>query len=255
MSSLEDNRDFVASLAKGLAVIRAFGRDAPEQTLTEVATRTGMSRAAARRFLHTLTSMGYAEMDGKRFRLTPKVLDLGYAYLASLSLAEIAQPFMEQVTATVQESCSACVLDGTEIVYVARVPTKRIMSVSLSIGTRLPAYATSMGRVLLSGLSAGELERVLDATELKPLTVRTVTDRERLLQILEQVRRNGYALVDEELEEGVRSIAVPLHNRSGRVVAAMNVSGHSSRVTPDYMLSTYLPALRCAAEGIERCLP
>lgn len=255
MSSVEDNRDFVASLAKGLAVIRAFGRDAPEQTLTEVATRTGMSRAAARRFLHTLTSLGYAEMEGKRFRLTPKVLDLGYAYLASLSLAEIAQPFMEQVTASVQESCSACVLDGAEIVYVARVPTKRIMSVSLSIGTRLPAYATSMGRVLLSGLSKPELDRALDATSWKPLTGRTVTDRAALERILEGVRQAGYALVDEELEEGVRSIAVPLHNRGGRVVAAMNLSGHSSRVTPEHMLATYLPALRCAAEGIERCLP
>lgn len=255
MSSPEENRDFVASLAKGLSVVRAFGREAPEQTLTEVATRTGMSRAAARRFLHTLTALGYAELEGKRFRLTPKVLDLGYAYLASLSLAEIAQPFMEQVTAQVQESCSACVLDGGDIVYVARVPTKRIMSVSLSIGTRLPAFATSMGRVLLAGLSPAELDLTLSGVVLKPLTPRTVTDRAELERRLAEVRRLGYALVDEELEEGVRSIAVPLHNRSGRVVAAMNVSGHSSRVTPEHMVAAYLPALQGAAEDIERCLP
>ena len=255
MSSPEENRDFVASLAKGLAVIRAFGRDAPEQTLTEVASRTGMSRAAARRFLHTLTSLGYAELEGNRFRLTPKVLDLGYAYLASLSFAEIAQPFMEQVTSAVQESCSACVLDGRDIVYVARVPTKRIMSVSLSIGTRLPAYATSMGRVLMAGLSETELQRLLDRIELRPLTPRTITDRAELEAALAKVRGQGYALVDEELEEGVRSIAVPIHTRAGRTVAAMNVSGHSSRVTPEHMLETYLPALRCAAAGIESCLP
>lgn len=255
MSSPEESRDFVASLAKGLAVIRAFGREAPEQTLTEVASRTGMSRAAARRFLHTLTSLGYAEMEGKRFRLTPKVLDLGYAYLASLSFAEIAQPFMEQVTAAVQESCSACVLDGPDIVYVARVPTKRIMSVTLSIGTRLPACATSMGRVLLAGLSQQELQRLLERIELRPLTPHTVTDRTELERRVAAVRQQGYALVNEELEEGLRSIAVPIHARSGRVVAAMNISGHASRVTPDYMIETYLPALRCAAEGIENCLP
>jgi IclR family pca regulon transcriptional regulator len=161
---------FVQSFERGLAVIRAFGPDDPELTLSDVARRTGLTRAAARRFLLTLTDLGYVRTDGKQFALTPRVLELGYAYLSSLTLPEIAEPHLERLAADVRESSSVSVLDGDEIVYVGRVPTSRIMRVSINVGTRFPAYATSMGRVLLAALSDGQLDAYLARADIRPLT-------------------------------------------------------------------------------------
>jgi IclR family transcriptional regulator, pca regulon regulatory protein len=257
MSSELESPDYVASLARGLAVIRAFGHDAKAMTLTEVARRTDLTRATARRFLHTLRRLGYvASDDGKHFRLTAKVLDLGYAYLSSMDLIAAAQPFMEQVTAETQESCSIAVLDGHDVVYVARVPTKRIMSVTLSIGTRLPAHATSLGRVLLAELSPDELDAYFAAGPLARFTDRTVSEPAELRRRLVEVRRQGYASIDQELEEGLRSISVPLRcRRASRALAALNLSSHASRVTNQDLVRNFLPSLKKAAAGIATALP
>jgi len=255
MAGTADDREFVQSLARGLAVIQAFGDERPEMTLSEVAAATGLTRAAARRFLHTLARLGHVSSDGKRFSLTPRVLSLGYAYLSSLSWWQVAQPHMESVAAKVHESCSASVLDGTEIVYVSRVPTRRIMTINLSIGTRLPAFATSMGRVLLAALTPGELDDFFARAELTPLTERTVTDEAALRADLARVREQGYSLVDQELETGLRSIAVPIFDRAGQAIAALNVGSHASRSTNEDLLESVLPELRCAAANVTASLP
>jgi IclR family transcriptional regulator, pca regulon regulatory protein len=244
----------VQSLARGLAVIRTFGRGAQRQTLSEVAQRAQLSRATARRFLHTLSELGYAQFDGKHFSLTPRVLDLGYAYLSSTSLWEVAQPHMERVTARLHESCSVSVLEDTDIVYVARVPTERIMTVTLGIGTHLPAFATSMGRVLLAYLSQPQLERFFSTARLERLTERTVTDPKELRTILGEVAQRGWAMVDQELELGVRSVAAPIRDGNGRVIAAMNASGHASRVTLAQMKRQFLPVLIEAVRNVSATL-
>jgi IclR family pca regulon transcriptional regulator len=251
----DDDRDFVGSLARGLSVIRAFGHDAPRMTLSEVAARTGLTRAAARRFLLTLQSLGYILKEDNRFELTPRVLDLGFAYLSSRDLWEVATPYMEQVTERTRESCSASVLDGDDIVYVARVPTKRIMSIGLNVGARLPAFATSMGRVLMAALPPAALDAMLGRVEMPQLTVRTQTDRQRLAATIDIVRQQGFAVVDEELEEGLRSIAVPIRNKAGQVLAAMNVSGHASRTSVESLIRHTLPVLQDAAAAIRTALP
>src|SRR5215213_3283731 len=220
---------FVQSLERGLAVIRAFDEHNVELTLSDVARSTGLKRAAARRFLLTLADLGYVRTDGRWFSLSPRVLELGYAYLSSLSLPEVAEPHMERLVAEVHESSSVSVLDGEDIVYVARVPTGRIMAVSINVGTRFPAYATSMGRVLLSRLPDAELEAYLERVELVPLSPRTLTSREALRKELAKVRSRGWALVDQELEEGLRSVAAPIGDRSGDTIAAVNLSAHVSR--------------------------
>jgi IclR family pca regulon transcriptional regulator len=248
-------REFVASLARGLAVLRAFSKDAREMTLSEVAQRTGLTRAAARRFLLTLEALGYVASDGRRFRLTPKVLDLGFSYLSSMELWDVAMPYMEEVSATIHESCSASVLEGCDIVYVARVPTKRIMSVALGIGARLPAIATSMGRVLLAQLDDEALRQHLGSCPVRRHTAHTVTDPAALQGILSAVRRQGWCLVDQELEEGLISIAVPVRNQRGRVLAAMNASTHASRTGPDKVVQDYLPVLQQAARKIAAAVP
>lgn len=221
MSNESNDSLLVQSLARGLAVIRTFGRDAQRQTLSEVAARSDLSRATARRFLHTLADLGYARFDGKHFSLTPRVLDLGYAYLSSTPLWEVTQPHMEAVAAKLHESCSVSVLEGPDIVYVGRVPTKRIMTITLGVGTHLPAYATSMGRVLLAGLPEAELDHFLSTARIEALTARTITDPARLKATLRDIAQRGWALVDQELELGVRSIAVPIHDGSHSVVAAL----------------------------------
>ncbi|MGD9536608.1 MAG: IclR family transcriptional regulator [Alphaproteobacteria bacterium] len=255
MSSLALGRDYVLSLERGLEVIQSFGRDAERMTLSEVARRTGLSRAASRRFLLTLTELGYVAFDGKRFSLTPRVLGLGYAYLASHTVVEVAQPILERVSERLHESCSLSVLDGAEIVYVARAPTKRIMSVTISIGTRLPAHATSMGQVLLAALAQEKLDAYLAATERKPYTPHTVTDEAQLRVLLARVAQQGYSLVDQELEAGLRSIAVPVRDRAGRVIAAMNVSSHAARASLGDMVKALLPPLRRAAADLTASLP
>jgi IclR family pca regulon transcriptional regulator len=241
--------EFVQSLERGLAVIRAFGPDDPELTLSDVARRTDLTRAAARRFLLTLVDLGYVRSDGKHFALTPRVLELGYAYLSSLSLPEIAEPHLERLAAQVRESSSVSVLDGDEIVYVGRVPTSRIMRVSINVGTRFPAYATSMGRVLLA--TRDDLEDYLARADIRPLTPRAIADAGALRTELEKVREQGYALVDQELEEGLRSIAVPVRDANGRVVAAVNVSAHASRASKDAVRRELLPPLQDTASRIE----
>ncbi len=216
--------EFVQSLARGFAVIKSFDAQHPRQTLSEVARGADLNRATARRFLYTLATLGYVRTDGREFSLTPRVLQLGYAFLSGMPLPEIAEPYLKDLSRDVGESTSASVLDGEDIVYVARVSTRRIMTVAIKVGTRFPAYATSMGRVLLAYLPSDELENYLTRVELRPLTVRTVTEPGQLREVLATVRQQGWAMVDQELEPGLRSIAVPLRGRAGDVVAAVNVS-------------------------------
>jgi IclR family pca regulon transcriptional regulator len=244
----------VQSFARGLAVIRAFGPGAKTMTLTEVAQKTGLTRAGARRILLTLQTLGYVALDARSFSLTPRVLDLGYSYLSSMPLWEVAQPIMEDLVERVHESVSASVLDGDEIVYVLRVPTHRIMTIGLSIGSRLPAYCTSMGRVLLGALPESELDRVLARTKLAALTRHTETDPRQLRKAILADARRGWSLVDQELEEGLRSISVPLRDSGGQVIAAMNVSGQAARCTVAEMQKTVLPELQGAAARIEQAL-
>jgi len=241
----------VQSLDRGLAVIRAFGPDRERLSLSEVARATGLTRAATRRFLLTLVQLGYMRNDGREFSLRPRVLELGYAYLSGLALPEIAAPHLEELVAKVRESSSVSVLDGDHIVYVARVPTKRIMTVAISVGTRFPAYATSMGRVLLAGMSPDSFEDYLSRADLAALTGRTVTDPGQFRQIIREVDRLGYAIVDQELEEGLRAIAAPIRGSGGMVTAAINVSAHASRVSMAGMRTDLLPALLETAARIE----
>ena len=243
--------DHVQSLERGLAVICAFDAEHRELRLSEVARLAGVSRAAARRFLLTLVALGYVHHAEGRFSLRPRVLELGYAYLSGLSLPAVAQPHMETLVAAVDESSSVSVLDGEEIVYVARVPTRRIMTITLAVGTRLPAHATSMGRVLLAALPPAALAERLARVPPRPLTPRTVTSPERLSEVIATVRADGYAVVDQELEEGLRSLAVPIRDGGGAVLAALNVSVHASRGTVASLRRDVLPRVREAARAIE----
>jgi IclR family transcriptional regulator, pca regulon regulatory protein len=244
--------EHVQSLARGLAVIKAFNGERPAQTLSDVARATGLTRAAARRFLLTLAELGYVRTDGRLFTLTPRVLELGYSYLSALSLPEVAEPHLEELVQLVHESASVAVLDGSDVVYVARVATSRIMTVSITIGTRFPAYATSMGRVLLAALTPAELDQRL--VEPRRFTERTVPDAAALRDVLGDVRASGYCMVDQELEEGLRSIAVPIRDNTGRVIAAANVSTHTSRGTRAWLRDEALLHLRACALGIQQDL-
>lgn len=246
--------EYVQSFARGLAVIRAFGPRSKTMTLTEVAQETGLTRAGARRILLTLQTLGYVALDGRHFSLTPRVLDLGYSYLSSMPLWEVAQPIMEDLVDRVHESVSASVLDGDEIVYVLRVPTHRIMTIGLSIGSRLPAHCTSMGRVLLGALPEEALDRVLSRARLAARTRHTVTDPKALKKTILADAKKGWSLVDQELEEGLRSISVPLRDSGGHVIAAMNVSGQAARCTVADMQKNFLPELQAAAGRIEQAL-
>ncbi|MFN3390967.1 MAG: IclR family transcriptional regulator [Meiothermus ruber] len=245
-----EERFFVEALARGLAVMRSFDQQHERLTISEVARRTELNRATARRFLLTLQALGYVASDGKFFWLTPKVLSLGHAYLSSTPLPRLLQPVLEQVSEELHESCSASILEDGEIVYIARAATRRVISIGLGVGSRLPAYCTSMGRVLLAALEADQLRAYLDSTPLLPLTPHTLTDPVRLRAELERVRAQGYALVDQELELGLRSIAVPVRNARGRVLAAMNVGVQAGRVSQEEMLERFLPVLQRAAQGL-----
>jgi len=246
--------DFVLSLARGLSVIEAF-QDRPEGvTAADVAARTNLSRAAARRLLITLEMLGYASHSGSIYRLTTRTLRLGYSFLSSHSLPTLALPILEELSAELHESTSLSVLEDGEILYLARAAANRVMSVALSIGSRLPAFCTSMGRVLLAALPKEELKTYLEKLELKPLTGKTIRNKKRLLVEIEKVRKQGYALVDEELELGLRSIAVPVVTRSGRVVAAMNTGFHASRVDARQLVTRMLPVLQDAARRLSYTL-
>ncbi|MEU6961615.1 IclR family transcriptional regulator domain-containing protein [Streptomyces chrestomyceticus] len=250
-SKQELGPEFVESLARGLLTLTAFGTGRAALPLTAVAEATGLARATARRALLTLEHLGYLASDGRLFRPTPKVLELGFAPLSGLSLPDIAQPHLAALVERVHDSASMAVLSGTDIRYVARVPTVRIMSVNITVGTRFPAYPTSMGRVLLADLPPAERTARLARADLTPLTRHTVTSPDRLATILEQTHHDGYALVDEELEEGLRSVAVPVRDRHARVVAAVNISTHAGHRSPTEDRETLLPHLRTAAARIE----
>ncbi|HVT70770.1 MAG TPA: IclR family transcriptional regulator C-terminal domain-containing protein [Trebonia sp.] len=241
---------FIQSLERGLAIIKAFDESRPQMTVSEVAKATGLDRASARRFLLTLADLGYIVTDGRLYALRPRVLELGYAFLSSLSLPELALPHMEELVAKVHETSSLGVLDDGEVVFVARVPTKRLMSVPIMVGSRFPAYATSMGRVLLAGLSRPDLDKYLRTTELKPLTDRTVTDPDALRSVVAEARERGWATVDQEMDDNSRSVAVAIRDRAGRIVAALNVSTVAGR-GGDAALREFLPHIERAAGKIE----
>jgi IclR family pca regulon transcriptional regulator len=251
MTDVEGPREHVQSLTRGLAVIRSFDREHPQMTLSDVARSCGLARASARRFLHTLVTLGYVRTDGRMFALTPKVLELGFAYLSGLTLPELAQPHLEDLAGKVNESTSVSVLDGDEIVYVARVATSRIMSVRISIGTRFPAHATSMGRVLLAGLPEDRLTAYFARTRLTALTPSTLTTEPDLRAALRDCRSAGWTSVDQELEEGLRSVAVPIRGSDGAVIAAVNVAMPSSRYGVDSVRTMLLAPLLETAHRIQ----
>ncbi|HJV88258.1 MAG TPA: IclR family transcriptional regulator C-terminal domain-containing protein [Noviherbaspirillum sp.] len=246
---------FMTSLARGLAVIRAFSDQRRSLTIAQISHKTGIPRAAVRRCLHTLKQLGYADSDANNFSLKPKILTLGYSYLSSTPLTVSALPYLNQISRTLNESCSLAVLDENEVLYVARSATSRIMSVALNTGSRLPAYCTSLGRVMLAHMPADALDAYLAKIELKAYTHRTVVSPERIKEILEGVRENGYAIVEEELEVGLRSIAVPVRGASGNVVAALNVGAQAARVTSKQMKEQFLPVLLRGAQELAVLLP
>ncbi|MGW6058510.1 IclR family transcriptional regulator domain-containing protein [Streptomyces sp. NPDC055189] len=243
---------YLQSLARGLTVLRALGGARGDGLpLTATAAATGLPRATARRCLHTLELEGYAAHDGRLYRPLPRILELGYARLSGLGFADIADPHLRQLTARVHQSASVTVLDGTDILYVARAATTRVMSVYITLGTRFPACPTAMGRVLLAGLPQGDRARILEAAPPRPLTRHTVTDPAALHRILDRAAADGYATADEELEEGLRSVAVPLKDARGRVVAALNVAQHAGTAPLAETVDALLPALRATAAAIE----
>ena len=245
--------NFMTSLARGLAVIQAFSQRRHHLTISQVSTTTGLSRAAVRRCLYTLAKLGFAGSDDNRhFFLRPRILALGHSYISSMPLATAAQPVLEHISHLLHESCSIATLDGVEIVYIARANVTRIMSIDLGVGSRLPAFCTSMGRAILANLPPEELESVLARVEFKRYTERTITNPAKLTQALRQIRRDGYSIIDQELEHGLRSMAVPIQNPSGKVVAALNIGAHAQRVSIQEMQTKFLPHLRAAAQ--ELCL-
>ena len=247
--------DFMTSFARGLAVIRAFADSRQPQTIAQLSQQTGIPRAAVRRCLHTLQQLGYVDAELKNFTLRPKVLTLGYSYLSSTPLTLSAQPCLNQVSKTLGESSSLAVLEEDQVLYVARSATSRVMSVSLSAGSRLPAYCTSLGRVLLAHLPEAELDAYLARTTLTQMTPNTIVKPKALRAELARVREQGYALNNEELELGLRSIAVPVRGASGRVLAALNVGAQALRVTPERMVKEFMPVLRQAAQELSVLLP
>lgn len=250
-TDVERGPHFVQSLERGLAVIRAFDGDHTAFTLSELAARADMTRAGARRYLLTLVDLGYVSVSGRYFSLRPRVLELGYSYLSTLPLSDIAIPHLEQLVDTIHESSSVAVLDGGDVVYVARVHTSRIMTMAINIGTRLPAWATSMGRVLLANFDKVDLQEYLENLTLQPFTPRTATSVESLLHEISLVHSQGYSIVDQELELGLRSVAVPVRDRTGQVVAAMNVSSPAMRRSLTQIRKELLPQLKAAAAQIE----
>ena len=252
IQALSGDPNFMTSLARGLAVVRAFSQQRQRLSVAQISARTGISRAAVRRCLYTLARLGYVVSDDDRnFMLRAKVLALGHAYLSSVPLATSAQPVLDHVSAAVDESCSLATLDGDEIVYVARSSSsRRIMSIDLSVGSRLPAFCTSMGRVLLASLPASELGDYLKRLRTTPFTERTITAKNKLQEVIVQARNAGYAIVDQELEIGLRSIAVPVADARGHAAAAINISVQAQRVPIGDMEKQLLPALRDASSEL-----
>lgn len=244
--------EYVQSLERGLAVIRVLAASQLPLTVTEVAQATGFTRATARRFLLTLTQLQYVRSEGNSFSLRPRVLELGHAYLSELTIPQVARPVMEELVRQARETSSLAVLDGQEIVYVANVSSRRVLTINVSIGHRDPAYCTSLGHVLLASLTDAQIECYLQNVDLRPYTEATVTNPEKLWAILRQVRQDGYALIQDQFENGLLAIAVPVHGPSGDVVAAMNISAYSLRVGPATLVNDYLPLLQQTAHTIEQ---
>lgn len=248
MEEMEGDPNFMTSLARGLAVMQAFSQTRRELTISQISGMTGFSRAAVRRCLYTLVRLSFAGSDDNRhYHLRPRVLTLGYSYISSMPLAAAAQPILDHVSRVLRESCSIATLDGTEIVYIARANVTRIMSIDLGVGSRLPAFCTTMGRILLAHLSPAEAEEVLLRVDFKRYTERTVVSLEKLRLILKTVQRNGYSIIDQELEHGLRALAVPIRNPAGTVVAALNVGVHAQRVSIQDLQTRFLHHLRTAA--------
>jgi IclR family pca regulon transcriptional regulator len=247
------DRDYVGALASGLEVLQAFNAEHPRMTLSEVATRTDMDRAKARRFLLTLHALGFVKRNGRQFELTPRVLQLGYAYQSSNQYRAVIQQYLEDVTAELGESSSLAVLDGDDVVYVVRSSARhRLMAITLSVGTRLPAAYTSMGRVLLAQLPEAELEAFLDRVKLEPYTAFSITNANALKKDIAKVREQGYSIVDQELDSGLRSAAVPVFAGNGELLGAINISTNAARVDMETLMGVYLPRLQQAAEAVQR---
>lgn len=238
------DRDIMGGLAKGLLAIETFTADRPRQSIAEVSAASGLDRATARRCLLTLSRLGYADYDGKYFTLTPRILRLGTACLATMPLPQMVQPLLDTLSDTLGESSSVSILDGAEIVYVARAAQRKVMSIALMPGSRLPAFCTSMGRVMLAALPQGDAQAVLGQSPLTPRTRLTRTDPDWLMAELQRIREQGYALIDQEVELGLRSIAVPLTNARGKVVAALNVGVPATQARIEDLVEFYLPAMR-----------
>lgn len=249
-----DDKEFMATLAKGLAVLGCFGKQRPTMTLSQAASAANLSRATARRILRTLAELGYVEQQGRDFALSPNILKLGFAYLATQSWIERAQPLLKELSERLHESASAAILEGSEIVYVARVQTRLIMSASIAVGSRLPAFHTALGRVLLGYLDEAELWRRLKSLRIEAYTPSTITDLQALFDRVRADREQGFAIVDEELERGLRALAVPVLDRSGQAIGAINLSTHSARTTRNEMRDHFLPALKQVAEQVRASL-
>jgi IclR family pca regulon transcriptional regulator len=246
---------FMTSLARGLAVVKAFSDQRRAMTIAQISHKTGIPRAAVRRCLYTLKQLGYADSEANNFYLKPKILTLGYSYLSSTPLTISAQPCLNHVSRTLNEACSLAVLDELEVLYISRSATSRVMSVALNAGSRLPAYCTSLGRVMLAAMSDAELDAYFEKATLRAFTDRTIISESGLRAILIDVRQSGYAVVEEELEIGLCSIAVPVRGASGTTVAALNVGAQSTRVTRFQLEKTFLPALLNAASELSVLLP
>jgi IclR family pca regulon transcriptional regulator len=250
----EGARDYVTALARGLSVMKAFSDQTERLTLSDVARIVNLPRASVRRALFTLEALGYVESAGRYFNLTPKVLTLAQAYLSSSPVPRVAQSFLEKVSEALGESCSLSILHNDEVIYIARSARKRLGSLHRDVGTHLPAHCTSMGRVLLAALPDAELEHFLAGATLTPFTRFTITGKNALREALEKTRRNGYSLVDQELEMDLRSLAIPICNAAGRTIAAMNVSARASQKSKKQMLDQFLPVMREAANNLRPLL-
>ena len=246
--------DMISSLAKGLRVIECFSADAPRLSISDVARMTGLDRATARRCLLTLHHEGYADYDGKFFALTPRILRLGMGALASLPLPQIVQPWLDQLADQIGQSCSVSILDGAEIVYVARAAQRRVMSIGLMPGSRLPAHCTSLGRVLLAALPEAEARALIERSDLAPRTPLSLTDPEAIMARVSAARADGYAIIDQEVELGLRSIAVPLINARGQTLAALNLGMAATQERAETLAETYLPEMRRVQAGLKRVL-
>ena len=250
----EKIRDFVGSLARGLSVLRTFDEDKPEMTLTEVAGRTRLTRAGARRFLLTLVELGYVKKNHRLFRLTPKVLELGYAYMASTPISRLSQPFLKQFADVTGESCSVAVMDGDQVVYIARTPGKRFLRLGFHVGVRLPINYTSAGRMLVACGGEETINRYVDSAQLQAMTRHSITGKAKLRAELLKAWKQGYSMVDQELEEGLCSLSVPVCDAKNQVIAALNTAVNVAAVNKETLLSKYLPLLRRAAEDIRDTL-